>query len=401
MMEFLKQLEWVTWIDNRQQSKVRHKLKDILIIVLFATFADADDWVEIEMFGKIHEAYLRKYAELKNGVPSHDTIQRAMAMVSPEVLQRIQGQFQETLNQEEGEKLKKILDIDSEVMRTEAGKEEEEDDKAKKVVSIDGKTMRGNKRNGEKPCHIVSAWNGDDGFCLGQTAVDEKSNEITAIPVLLDHINIRKQIVTIDAMGTQTDIVKKIRLKGADYVLALKKNHKGPYYEVEEYFQDADFLKKLQEAGTYKRTVEKAHGRVEIREYYQSEDIRRVTQRSEWAGFKSIGMEKKTLERKDGSVCVEYRYFISSLKADIALFSRAVRQHWSVEVMHWYLDVTFREDANHTIDKNSAQNLNIIRKFCLSVLKLVEIIHPRLSMKKKRFAIAHDTEKYLEAVLNF
>ena len=189
MMEFLEQLEWIAWMDSRQQSKARHKLKDILVITLFATFADADDWVEIEMFGKIHEAYLRKYAQLENGVPSHDTIQRAMAMMSPELLQRIQAQFQETLNRENGEKLKKIL-------------------------SIDGKTLRGNARNGEKPCHIVSAWSDDDGFCLGQTAVDEKSNEITAIPELLEHINIRKQVVTIDAMGTQTEIAKKIRLKG-------------------------------------------------------------------------------------------------------------------------------------------------------------------------------------------
>lgn len=376
MMEFLEQLEWVAWMDSRQQSKVRHKLKDIVVIVLFATFADADDWIEIGMFAKIHEAYLRKYLGLENGVPSHDTIQRAMAMLSPEVFQRIQKDFQETLNREEGEKLKKI-------------------------IAIDGKTMRGNQQNGEKPGHIVSAWSDEDGFCLGQTAVDEKSNEITAIPELLNRLNIRKQVVTIDAMGTQTKIAEKIREKKADYVLALKKNHKGPYYEVEEYFQDADFQKKIREAGGYKRTEEKAHSRQEIREYYQTRDIGWVESRSEWAGLKSIGMEKKTLKRKDGSVSVECRYFISSLKEDIELFSRAVRQHWSVEVMHWHLDVTFREDANHTIDKNSAQNLNIVRKFCLSFLKLVEIIHPGLSMKKKRFAIAHNTEKYLESVLNF
>lgn len=376
MMEFLKQWEWIAWMDSRQQSKVRHKLKDIVVIVLFATFADADDWVEIGMFAKIHEAYLRKYIALENGVPSHDTIQRAMAMLSPEVFQRIQRDFQETLNREEGEKLKKI-------------------------IAIDGKTMRGNAQNGGNPAHIVSAWSDEDGFCLGQTAVDEKSNEITAIPELLSRLNIGKQVVTIDAMGTQTKIAEKIRKKKADYVLALKKNHKCPYYEVEEYFQDADFLKKIRESGGYQRTADKAHGREEIREYYQTQDVGWITQRSEWADLKSIGMEKKTLKRKDGNVSVEYRYFISSLKTDIALFSRAVRQHWSVEVMHWHLDVTFREDANHTIDKNSAQNLNIIRKFCLSVLKLVEILHPRLSMKKKRFAIAHNTEKYLESVLNF
>ena len=376
MMEFLEQLEWVAWMDSRQQSKARHKLKDIVVIVLFATFADADDWVEIGMFGKLHEAYLRKYLELETGVPSHDTIQRGMAMLSPEVFQRIQADFREVMNGKEGEKLKKI-------------------------IAIDGKTMRGNTQKGEKPSHIVPAWSDEDGFCLGQTAVDEKSDEITAIPELLNRLNIRKQVVTIDAMGTQTKIAEKIREKKADYVLALKKNHKGPYYEVEEYFQDADFQKKIQEAGGYKRTEEKAHGRQEIREYYQTQGISWMDSRSEWAGLRSIGMEKKTLERKDGSVSVEYRYFISSLKADIALFSRAARQHWSVEVMHWHLDVTFREDANHTIDKNSAQNLNIVRKFCLSVLKLVEIIHPRLSMKKKRFAIAHNTEKYLESVLNF
>ena len=208
------------------------------------------------MFAKIHEAYLRKYAELENGVPSHDTIQRAMAMMSPEFLQRIQAQFQERVNQEGGEKLKKILNIDSQAMRGGTGKEEEEDDKPTKVVSIDGKTMRGNRRNGEKPCHIVSAWNGEDGFCLGQTAVDEKSNEITAIPVLLDHINIRKQVVTIDAMGTQVDIAEKIRKKHGDYVLALKKNHKCPYFEVEEYFQDEDFQKKIRESGGYYRKAE-------------------------------------------------------------------------------------------------------------------------------------------------
>ena len=363
-------------MDSRQQSKVRHALKDIVVIALFATFADAGDWVEIAMFGKIYEAYLRKYLRLENGVPSHDTIQRAMAMLSPEVFQRIAADFQAIMNREEGEKLKKI-------------------------IAIDGKTIRGNQQNGEKPCHIVSAWSDEDGFCLGQTAVDEKSNEITAIPELLNRLNIRKQVVTIDAMGTQTKIAEKIREKKADYVLALKKNHKGPYYEVEEYFQDADFQKKIQEAGGYKRTEEKAHGRQEIREYYQTQDIGWMDSRSGWAGLQSIGMEKKTLKRKDGSLSVEYRYFISGLKADISLFSRAARQHWSVEVMHWHLDVTFREDANHTIDKNSAQNLNIIRKFCLSVLKLVEIIHPKLSMKKKRFAIAHNTEKYLESVLNF
>ena len=186
MMEFLERLEWIAWTDSRQQSKVRHALKDIVVMVLFATFAGADDWVEIGMFAKIHETYLRKYLRLENGVPSHDTIQRAMAMLSTEVFQRIPADFREIINGEEGEKLKKI-------------------------IAIDGKTMRGNQQKGEKPSHIVSAWSDEDGFCLGQTAVDEKSNEITAIPELLNRLNIRKQVVTIDAMGTQTTSFQDLR----------------------------------------------------------------------------------------------------------------------------------------------------------------------------------------------
>ena len=297
-------------------------------------------------------------------------------MLSPQLLQQIQGKFQEMLDADEGEKIKKI-------------------------IAIDGKTMCGNQQNGEKPSHIVSAWSAEDGFCLGQTAVDEKSNEITAIPELLDKINIENQVITIDAMGTQTEIAETIRKKRAAYVLALKKNQGTLYQDVLDYFSDKQFLEDTKANGGYKRSEEKAHGNHEVREYYQTEDIRWLPQRSKWKDLKSIGMEQKTITHKDGKVSTEFRLYISSLPKDIELFSRAVRRHWSVEVMHWHLDVTFREDANRTIEKNSAQNLNIIRKFCLSVLKLVEIFSPKLSLKKKRFAITQQVERYLEVILNF
>ena len=166
--------------------KVKHSLKDILVIVLFATLANADDWVEIELFAQSHENYLKKYIELKNGIPSHDTIQRVMGLISPENLQQLQGKWQELLNKDEGEALKKI-------------------------ICIDGKTMRSNKSGQGKPSHIVSAWSREDGFCIGQKAVDEKSNEITAIPDLLDKLQIKGNIITIDAMGTQTAIAEKIK----------------------------------------------------------------------------------------------------------------------------------------------------------------------------------------------
>lgn len=228
--------------------------------------------------------------------------------------------------------------------------------------------------------------------------MEEKSNEITAIPKLLEQSQIKGQVVTIDAMGTQTTIAETIRKKRADYVLALKKNQGILYEEVFLYF-DEEEKKTLKEQGNYKRTVEKAHGQIEIREYYQTETIRFLTKKEEWKGLKSIGMEEKTIKKEEGEK-KEYRYYISSLKEDMELFSRAVRGHWSVESMHWHLDVTFKEDANTTLDKQAAMNQNIIRKWCLSILKIMELYRPKLSMKKKRFLIGLKPVQYLEEVLN-
>ena len=259
--------------------------------------------------------------------------------------------------------------------------------------------MCANKRKEEKPSHIVSAWSKEDGFCLGQKAVEEKSNEITAIPELLEKIQIKGQVITIDAMGTQKGIAEKIKKKRADYVLALKGNQGTMFEDVKEYFKEKGLLKEIQEKGCYKKTQEKAHSQIETREYYQTEDIGWLGQKKEWRGLKSIVMEKKTLE-KDRIQKEEYRYFISSLKEDIELINRAVRGHWSIESMHWHPDVTFREDANTTIDKMAAQNQNIIRKWSLSILKTAEVSKHKLSMRKKRYVIGLRPIKHLEEVLN-
>ncbi|GLC82583.1 ISAs1 family transposase [Lacrimispora brassicae] len=369
-------LEWMEYLDDiRQKRKVRHKLKDILVIVLFATLANADDWVEMELFARENQEYLRKYVELKNGIPSHDTLCRVMGMISSDLLQQIYQRWQELLNRNEGEALKKI-------------------------ICIDGKTMRSNKQKEKKPSHIVSAWSKEDGFCLGQKAVSEKSNEITAIPELLEKIQIKGQIITIDAMGTQTAIAEKIRGKRAEYVLALKKNQGTFYEEVSLYFSDSEEREKIRKEGNYVRTVEKAHGELEIREYYQTESIHWLEQKKAWRGLKSIGMEEKTIRGEAGEK-KECRYYISSLKAEPEIFKRAVRGHWSIESMHWHLDVTFREDANATIDKQAAQNQNIIRKWSLSILKMIDLTRPNLSMKKKRFVISLRPMQYLEEVLDF
>ena len=201
-------------------------------------------------------------------------------------------------------------------------------------------------------------------------------------------------------MGTQTAIAEKIRKKRADYVLALKGNQGTMHEDVKLYLTDPEVKKLLRETGRYKRTAEKARGQMEIREYYQAENIAWLWCKKDWKGLKSVGMEEKTIQ-KDGFETKEYRFFISSLKEDIDLFSRAVRGHWSVESMHWHLDVTFREDANLTLDRQAAQNLNIIRKWCLSILKVIELFRPNLSMKKKRFIISLNPPEFLDQILAF
>lgn len=253
----------------------------------------------MELFAKEYKDYLRKYIELKNGIPFHDTLNCVMGLLSPEVLQQLYSKWQELLNVNEGETLKKI-------------------------ICIDGKTMRSNKRKEGKPSHIVSAWSREDGICLGQKAVDEKSNEITAIPELLDNIQVKCQIVTIDAMGTQKVIAEKIRKKRADYVLAVKKNQTCLYEDVKLYFSDVQILREIRKKKNYACTVEKARGQLEKREYYQTDDIKWMSQKKDWKGIKSIGMEEKTINDEKGER-KEYRYYISSLEPDTETFKRAVR----------------------------------------------------------------------------
>ena len=186
--------------------------------------------------------------------------------------------------------------------------------------------------------------------------------------------------MTIDAMGTQTAIAEKIRSKRGEYVLALKENQKNLYEDIRLFLNEESEKRNSAKMGSIKKQWKRHMDRSKC--------------------LKSIGMEEKTIQ-KDGIERKEYRYYISSLKEDVELFSRAVRGHWSVESMHWHLDVTFKEDANTTLDKQAAENLNIIRKWCLSILKMVEIFRPNLSMKKKRFVISMNPAEFIEQVLIF
>lgn len=370
MQEFIKSLEIIE--DKRQASKVRHKIQDVVFIVLMATLANADTWEEIWIFAKEHEEFLKEYIELPNGIPSHDTIQRVMGMIDPKCLEQIQNKWHNLCETEEMQKIQK-------------------------VISIDGKTMRGNAGKGKKGNHIITAWCDDYGYSFGETKVYEKTNEIKAIPDLLDVIKAKGNIITIDAMGTQTKIAEKIIKKQANYVLAVKENQERLYQEISEYLDDKEYLEDIKKSGSYKRTVEKSHGQIEIREYYQTSKIDWMQEKYRWEGLKTIGCIVKTIIKENQTI-TETRYYISSLKKDIELFSKAIRKHWSVEIMHWHLDVTFKEDANKTLDKDVAQNMNIIRKWALSILKTVDF-GKKQSLKLKRYVILNNPEKYLRSIL--
>jgi predicted transposase YbfD/YdcC len=368
LKEAIEYLKIIESADTRQQSKIKYKLGEIIGISFFGMLANANDPEEIEMFCRAHEGFLREYFELENGIPSNDTIERAFAMVSPEYLREFRNRFNELFNKEEGQKIQKIL-------------------------SLDGKTQRGNGRGKQKANHIVSAVD-NNGFCLGEERADDKSNEIKALPKLLENLNIKGHIITTDAMGTQREIVKKIRKKSADYVLALKGNQGSLHEDIKQYFADNDLLNKC----AYHKTMEKARGAIERREYWQTDDIEWLAQKKDWSGLKSVAMTRNTVAR-NGKTTTEIRYFISSLPVDAAEIARAIRGHWMVESYHWHLDVTFREDSDKTLDKHIAYNLNIMRKLALNMLKLLDVGRKRTSLSKKRFMICCNPHKYFEQLL--
>jgi len=355
--------------DNRQAWKVTHELEDIVAIVLFATLANADDWVEIGIFAQSNEALLKKYIALKNGAPSHDTIQRVMSSIEPAHLQRVVRLWNELLSRGEGQALKQVL-------------------------CIDGKTLRGNGNKNQDALHVVSAWSKQNGVCFGQKSAPGKGHEINTIQELLDILCVKGQIVTIDAIGTQTAIAEKIVKKQGDYVLAVKENQPLLHDEIRRYFAD----EVLREASEHHATLEKARGQIEKREYWHTGAVGWLQGDGKWAGLHSIGMTRNTLTALDGTQRVDERYFISSLPAGVKTFAQSVRGHWSVESMHWHLDVTFREDANRTLEKTAAENLNIFRKWSLSVLKLLEL-GGKYSLKKKRFALGCNFGRYVDKLM--
>ncbi|MEW5856307.1 MAG: ISAs1 family transposase [Cyanobacteriota bacterium] len=357
--------------DPRVERTKRHQLIDIITIAILAVICGADGWVSIETYGQAKHQWLKGFLDLPNGIPSHDTFSRVFARINPQ-------QFQECF-------LNWIRSI-SQMTQGE-------------VVAIDGKTLRHSYDKGADlgAIHMVSAWATTNHLVLGQVKVDKKSNEITAIPELLKVLDLAGCIVTIDAMGCQKDIVKRIAEQEANYVITLKKNQKSLYRRVEQLFKSA--IESQFDGWTVRSYGERevSHGREEIRRYLMLCEIReQVDPLHQWSNLNSVGLVE-SVRTVNGKTTVETRYYISSLTNDAQLFGQSVRSHWGIEnQLHWVLDVAFSEDDCRIRKDNAPQNLAIIRQIALNFLGREKSL--KVGVKNKQFRAAMDNN-YLLKVL--
>jgi len=361
--------------DPRMDRTRDHKLIDILVIGLCSLLTGGEGFNDMELFGKTKLDWLKTFLELPQGIPSHDTFNRVFSAMDPKCFLECFVRWVRGICP--------ALDGD--------------------VIAIDGKALRRALDEGHAIPYIVSAWACENGLALGQVKVDDKSNEITAIPELLRVLDLQGCIVTLDAMGCQKEIAAQIVDKKADYVLALKGNHATVHEEIQEFFTDAVPPCATHAAHTvaantmgFFQTLEKDHGRIETRRYWQSSDIAWMQDKPLWRNLRSIGMVE-SVRRIKGENTLERRYYLSSLPLDAPTFAQAVRQHWGVEnSLHWSLDVTFREDHSRARSKNAAQNLATLRRIALNLIK--QNPRPKVSQRQKRILAALDTG-FLEQLL--
>lgn len=348
--------------DPRVDRTKAHMLEDILFIAIASVICGAESWNDMENFGKSKEGWLRTFLRLPEGIPSHDTFNRVFSALNPE-------------------------ELESSFLSWTRSVAELTDNE---VVSIDGKSIRGTREHGSKSIvHMVSAWASANHIVLGQLKVDEKSNEITAIPKLLDLLVVKGCIVTIDAMGCQKDIVSAIVEKEANYLIAVKGNQGSFQEQVKDSFR---FLP----AVSVSEDTDCGHGRVETRRCSVISDLSLIEHREEWKNLRSlIKIETERYDKCRQATLKETRLYISSLEADADLINRSVRSHWGVEnSLHWVLDVAFNEDHSRKRAGNAAQNFSLINRIALNLLKNEK--SAKVGVRGKRLKAGWDNDYLLK-----
>jgi predicted transposase YbfD/YdcC len=342
---------------RRQSGHLLHKLIDALVIGLTTVVAGWGEYSVMEDFGKAKQDFFKTFLELPNGIPDEKTFSRLFARINPTELAACLGQWLEEVR--------------------EAGGRE---------INIDGKTIcgSGSKGKGKRAAHIVSAWVGAQNLVLGQVATAEKSNEITAIPELLDTLEVGGDTITIDAMGCQREIAENIREKGADYVLAVKENQGETYREVTEYFEYIrEGWEKEPPYDVWRSELEKGHGRIERREVLTEEELDWMGSKGKWKDLKTI-IEYRCTRTEGEKRTEDSHYYLSSRLMDAEEAGRLIRGHWSIENrLHWFLDVCFGEDDCRARTNHAAENLNVLRKTALYLLQKTSVPEKRFSLSRK------------------
>jgi predicted transposase YbfD/YdcC len=341
-----------------------------MLLLLCATLAGADDFVEISLWGREQLPFLRKFLPFANGIPSHDTLSEVVRAIDPELFKACFISWVETLRQSDPD-----------------------------LIAVDGKTSRRThaRSKGREPLHLVSAWATQQRLVLGQQAVAGKSNEITAIPLLLQRLELKGALVTIDAMGAQTGIAQTILDRQGDYLLALKENRPATFEAVEGLFADPPPDRELQRC----EMVDADHGRIETRRHVVCHDVdwlfsdRRYPGEPTFPGLAMVGMVETETER-GGKTERQKRYYIGSTKLDVETFARAVRGHWGIENrLHWVLDVVFRDDLARLRTGHGPENMAIVKHFALNLLRQAK---PTISLKNRRKRAGWNPE-YLEDLI--
>ena len=368
--------------DKRHFSYVIHSLEEILITTILALMANCNTFVEIHIFAEVHYEWLKKYLTFADGLPSLSTFKRIISIINPKELEEICNEvFFKFIKSYNNDLLYKDINIE-----------------IRDINSLDGKTANSSNRNtkdGEiQKTNAMSAYSIKYDKCLATEFIGDKNNEIPTAPILLSRLNIKNVIVTFDALNTQKETIKYIVNKQGYYVAPVKENQKSLYENINDYFTDETLLNNVKNKYIEE---EKSHNQYEKRTYLFTDDIDWLYKKSDWKDIKSIGVVIKEID----NVVVEVRYFISNLESKyVKLIANVIRNEWAIEnKLHWYLDMCFQEDKNKCYLENSQKNLNIIRKFCLAILKLVKDKY-KLSMNSLRLKLSMNFEKELEKLLN-